>query len=220
MISVVLPTLKRLDLAIDTIHNVYTKAANPDNVEVMLAFKTDDLESVAHIDELPDYPNLRWTLVKYDFGYQNLHDVTNEAASRCLGDAIGMFNDDATILTRGWDQMIEASLLRDPWSVTQIGAFTQFPFVSRKVFNCLGHYALHYSLDDYITYVAREAGIERRVPVMVHHVHKKDDAVAEDRQRVIDYMFATFHSKATRMLIRCDAERIKEAMSNDQARDV
>lgn len=216
MISIVLPTLKRMDLAISAVHNLYKKAENPEQVEVMLAFKSDDLSSLTRLEELPEYPNLRFMTFNYDFGYKNLHDITNAAMQRCRGMIMGLWNDDAIMLTRGWDNRIASTAYRHPWSVIQIGSFTQFPFVSRKVFQVMGHYALHYSLDDYITGVARSAGIEYRTPVFVHHDHKKDDIVAEERDETTAYMFATLHSVATQTLIQNDSTNIREAMKNEQ----
>lgn len=218
IISIVIPTRSRIHMLSDVLNNLYEKCDNPNRLEAICAFDKDDIESLSRLHELPDKPNLKFSVSENNHKYLGLHDVVNAACYSAKGDLIGTWNDDPIMLTRGWDTRLIGMAQRFPWAVIQTGGFTQFPFITRNVYNVLGHYSMHFSIDDYITFVGMRAGIEIRCPIEIHHDHSKGDAVADERNRIKAYIPYSFRHQSTMMAISVDVSRLHMAMEQSKAK--
>ena len=67
---------------------------------------------VAHDpDDLPPYPpppHARFWEAPQRYGYQRLHEYYNALAARAQGNWLFIWNDDARLVSEGWDEVIEA----------------------------------------------------------------------------------------------------------------
>ena len=52
IVSILLPTRKRFDLMLKSVKSLYDKATFPENIELLLWFDDDDLESISRIKEV------------------------------------------------------------------------------------------------------------------------------------------------------------------------
>ncbi|HEY6117710.1 MAG TPA: glycosyltransferase, partial [Candidatus Dormibacteraeota bacterium] len=105
MISVLLPSRGRPKALEETITGLLRLADEPDAIQVLVAADPDDDGTLAA--ELPDQVTV-WTAPQR-YGYPRLHEYVNALAAQAGGDWLMLWNDDARILTPGWDQAIEAA---------------------------------------------------------------------------------------------------------------
>ncbi len=214
MISVVLPSSGRTDMCIEATKSLYRMASDPENIEVIVRYDDQDLESLSRVEELPDYPTMRFMVGSRHHGYVSLHDMVNEGCLRARGDYISSWNDDCLILTKDWDKIVEAGAKPDEFCIMHIATGTQFNFLTRRVYQTLGHYSLDTAYDDYIAYVGNICGINKHLPIYIDHEYHKGDRVGDDNDEKSLYIRSKFHSKGVKTLIQFDASRILTEMQD------
>lgn len=169
LVSVLLPTRLRAACAVDTVNSVLSNCSNPDNVEVLVRDDDDDPQHRQLIDgmaALPHAHKIRIFTGPRREGYFSLHEFYNELCVQATGDWVMMFNDDAKIVTKGWDEVLEKfePPKKSPVnSVVAMGHFEMvqkdqdfvFPMVRRQSVKILGHLSLHPHNDAWLIYVYR-----------------------------------------------------------------
>lgn len=149
MISILLPTRKRVSALESSLLSLLTNAAEPSNLEVLLGIDSDDVESAEYL------ASTRWhnIVVKYGFkpvvvtterkGYLNLNQYVNDLGDKAIGEWLMFWNDDAEMLTAGWDTHIQYKTyfgcLRMPCE-NQPHIFALFPIIPKRwvdVFGCI-----------------------------------------------------------------------------------
>jgi FkbM family methyltransferase len=100
-ISVLLPTRNRAELLERSIRSLLDLAERPESVEILLAVDPDA------IVDLPCGRGHVWVAPER-FGSTRMHEYYNHLATMASGTWLMIWNDDATMLTRGWDDIVRS----------------------------------------------------------------------------------------------------------------
>ena len=212
MISVLLPSRGRPDSLLATAAGLLALAADPGKVEILIAADPDDGPTLALAREgrLPE--QARMLVAAERLGYKRINEYYNALDEAAAGEWCFLWNDDAAMLTRGWDAVIEAEepavLCPHADYAPEINTFPVWPSAWTRH---LGHVSLDQSVDLWLHDVAVAAGAERRIPVSVHHEHRMGDATAADRDAVADVI--TYHAPAMYEARARDVARLRELLS-------
>jgi len=180
-ISVVAPVRARVTLVEQMLQSVWTTAAEPERVEVVLRCDDDDMAMLSYlVGRWPgEYAPPVVIIGPQRKGYASLSAFINEAAHRSRGELVIVVNDDAEFQTKGWDILLAERAASIPDGLFNFGIETAnagnfiFPCVSRKLINLLG-----FVFDERLVYpdiwlrdVLMPFGRAIRVPevVVAHH---------------------------------------------------
>tara|TARA_Y100000004_G_C8932714_1_gene420768 strand:- start:267 stop:1121 length:855 start_codon:yes stop_codon:yes gene_type:complete len=169
-ISILLPTRKRLPLLKRSVASLIDNAREPEKLQFLFGVDKDDLESFKFLKD-SKYPN-QIALQFNPIGYENLHKYNNTLAQYSTGKWLQIWNDDAIMKTKNWDQKIidfedEFALLKfkdntgHPYSI--------FPCLPRDWFRCLDHISLHGQNDAWLSEIAYALDIMQEVDIEVEH---------------------------------------------------
>jgi len=169
LLSVIIPSRQRFDALSETINSFTDLADSPEKVEFLVKLDSDD-ETISKIGQLPGKTK---TLV-YDRmkGYKDLHHFVNDLCLLAKGDWLLLMNDDAKMVTKGWDTVLENV---DPYQYNPNFKGTDkicllhpgapenditivFPMIRKESFKALGHFSLHAHNDAWIHYVFEPTG--------------------------------------------------------------
>ena len=163
MISVVLPSRERPELLEQSIASL-----GGGDFEVVIRVDDDD-------PRRDDYADLGRVIVGPRHGYGALQHYYNELGAHARGDWLFLWNDDSFMQTPDWIDIVRSydgqMVVLNPntnhanWEIDM----NVFPIFPRKIFELLGHFSLNAHNDSWIEYVARDAGIMERVPIMIFH---------------------------------------------------
>ncbi len=164
MISVLCPTRGRPGPLAESVSSLLDLASGA--VEVLTALDPDDS---AGLDAAARLPVRAWTAPER-FGYMQLHRYYNHLASMAGGEWLLVWNDDARMLTAGWDEIIAAQEQGALWlSCTTMRGGNFFPAWPAAWTRACGHVALAANIDVWISEVGRRLGREQQIPVEVFH---------------------------------------------------
>lgn len=208
MISVLCPTRGRFDSMLASFQSL---ASTGRDFELLLYVDDDD-------PQLDRYRRLAPTIIGPRHGYPGLHHYVNALADQARGDWLLLWNDDATMTTKAWDDMIHAqepAVLSpgtnhggDPTSVKRC----IFPVVPTAWVRHVGHFSLNRHNDTWWGYIGRDLGLLRPIGVHIHHdrfdlTGGHDDETAQGRE----YDPAFFGDEVQR-LIRADTDAIRSLL--------
>jgi hypothetical protein len=203
-ISVLVPSRERPELLARSIESLGTG-----DLEVIVALDEDD-------PRLPDYDGLGTAMVGPRHGYRSLQRYYNSLAARANGEWLLLWNDDCVMKTHDWIEIVHSHDGRivvlnprtnhDNWRIDM----NVFPIFPRKMVELMGHVSLSRHNDSWIEYVAREAGIMIRVPILIYHdradlTGNNDDAVYSSR--TLDH--EGFHSEELERARARDVAKIR-----------
>lgn len=173
-IMALLPTRDRLELLERSIKSLVNFADEPGQVCILLGLDPDDYQ-----DHMAAYnwlvaayaPHVALMVMPERFGYARLHEYINRlAAAAPEGDWLMLWNDDAVMMTAGWD---EAVMDQDPgvlWpEANHCLDGNIFPIWPQAWTRKIGHVSLSCNVDVWIGDLGRATGTQRRVPVFVFH---------------------------------------------------
>lgn len=218
LVSVLLSSRGRPVSLRSTIDGLRGLAHDPDRVEVLVACDPDDQETfdtawAADADQV--------LMAHERYGYHRLHEYVNRLAAQATGRWMLLWNDDATMLTEGWDKAIAdqptgpAGLAVLHPDHNQGPALNTFPIFTRELYRLLGHVSTSPHCDSYLEAISRPTGIERRVPIQIRHdrydlTGRHDDQTFADAQA--GYRTSEFHSPTVQDQIRADIGKIRAAL--------
>jgi hypothetical protein len=222
MISVATPSRGRPDLTRQFVESAYENASDPNNIEMIFRFDNCDpaLDELREMIDSLGYPNITSIVGDRMWGYSSLHEMMNEMCRVMRGDSIGVMigGNDMRFVSKDWDKEYERVAKDNPISVIHVmrnadnGNGIQFPFITRKFYQILGHYALHPSLDGYLTFVALMSRCLVYSNVDVEHDYKCDDDVYTDRVDSDKEKQHTFWAEETQIVIRESAKKINHVL--------
>lgn len=177
-ISVLLPTRKRVHMVEKSLTSVLDYAADPSRIQVAVAYDEDDDQSHNYFqsDTWKNFVNQRRcgsiTLQCPAWGYSDLHKYYNELAAKTHGSWLLAWNDDALMLTPGWDQQLYE--VRDFQGMvhmrcTTYPKLTLFPLFPRSWVDFFGCATGGPHIDSWIQDVCREAGTVKTITAEVLH---------------------------------------------------
>ena len=177
-ISILLPTRKRSDAVVKSIGSLLATAANPEQIEILIAYDDDDEESREFFSAtwFPFIEQVGTSSKVFEterFGYLKLHQYVNFLGEQAEGDWLMFWNDDALMLTDNWDEEIIKEdgyfgLLRMPCT-SMNHPFALFPIIPREwidIFGCISPVA---HSDWWIYNVTAPANKLKNIAVQVYH---------------------------------------------------
>lgn len=165
-VSVLIPTRDRIRPLHDSVHSLLSNAEDSRRVEFLLAIDPD-------IDHEITYPSAAsvtiWTAPER-YGYARLHEYYNHLATLARGTWLLLWNDDAIMLSKGWDAVIASQ----PPSVLWLQANHHetgnlFPAWPRAWTDEAGYVSLSPNVDRWVSEIGRALNAERRIQVRVQH---------------------------------------------------
>jgi hypothetical protein len=141
-------------------------AARPGSIQVLVGADPDD-PSTREVD-LPWQATV-WTAPER-YGYPRLHEYVNRLAEQADGDWVMLWNDDARILTEGWDAAVAEQEPGVLWPHSNdIPTCNTFPIWPRTWTDHLGHVSLSPHCDSWIQYLGQAIGRHERVGIDILH---------------------------------------------------
>lgn len=197
VLSILLPTRKRVALLKNSMASLMDRASKPDLVEICLAYDDDDNETADYLQCLEWRSMIeRWrcTTVYYRsprWGYADLQKYVNELAVRSRGQWLLFWNDDAVMQTPGWDDHVRANwnhrmLLHMSCSNHPMHC-SIFPLVNREWLDLFGQLCPINHTDSWISDICTQARARKVIPVAALHdrfdeTGRNNDATWQDRQ--------------------------------------
>lgn len=160
-IAVLIPSRENPVRIQKAVASLKATANRPELLEVLIRCDEDD-------DSMRQFEGKEGVIFGPRHGYRNLHLYYNELANRTSCDWLLLWNDDAVMQEKGWDQKI-----RDQGSGLKILNFTGqlniFPALTRELYQLLGHVSLQTHCDTWLQCIGRECLIEEYVPLDIQH---------------------------------------------------
>jgi glycosyltransferase involved in cell wall biosynthesis len=166
LISVLLPSRGRPKALTESIGSLLDLADRPGSIQVLVAADPDDEATLQA--ELPWQASI-WTAPER-YGYPRLHEYVNRIAEQADGDWLMLWNDDARMLTQGWDSVVHEQHpgVLWPWS-NDIPTCNTFPIWPKAWTDHLGHVSLSPHCDSWIQYLGQALDRHERVDIEILH---------------------------------------------------
>ena len=176
-ISILLPTRGRSTALKRSVKSLFDLADNPDQIQLMLGFDTDDTDGITAFQELLqpwlDSEGISYTAMLFEpMGYIRLNEYVNTLGQNSDADWLVFWNDDAYMETQGWDNVIanhtgEFKLLA--FHTHNDHPYSIFPIVPREWLDTMGYLSPHQISDGWLSQQAYMLDVWDRIPVDVVH---------------------------------------------------
>jgi len=177
-ITVILPTRGRTEVLKASLESLIDRASNPQDIEIMLGIDEDDQATTDYIkDHIAPYlqengVEARANIFK-PIGYENLHNYVNTLAGNGQGEWIFFWNDDALMVTEGWDEVINSYSgqfkLLAPKDNHNGHPYAILPIVPRDWYILIGHLSQNAQNDAWLSHIAYMLDIFERIDVEFIH---------------------------------------------------
>lgn len=179
-VSILLPTRGRAKWLCEAIDSVYSLAYNKSSLEFILKVDDDDIETIQLVERLSEMIPLRAIVSPRGNGFKDMHIWVNDMCKLARGEWIFLFNDDARMVTEGWDVILEKVKISPvaiqnndimvlvAETLMRPDAF-EFVFLKRKVFEVLGHFSLNPHNDNWICSVMGMIRSCFNIPIQIRH---------------------------------------------------
>jgi hypothetical protein len=176
-ISVLLPTRGRTDALQRSVQTLIDHAHKIDNVQIMFGFDRDDQIGLDYFKntlcpEL-DRQQINYLALQFDrLGYINIDKYYNQLAKKADADWFFIWNDDAFMITDGWDQVIEK--YTGQLKVLKVHTHNEhpysiFPIVPSAWLDVLGYLSGHQMNDAWISQIGYMMNLIEIVDIDVTH---------------------------------------------------
>jgi hypothetical protein len=213
LISVLLPSRGRPKPLIESIGSLLDLADRPGTVQVLVAADPDDA-GTREVD-LPWQASI-WTAPER-YGYPRLHEYVNRLAEQADGEWLMLWNDDARILTHGWDTLVHDQPPAVLWPHSNdIPTCNTFPIWPRAWTDHLGHVSLSPHCDSWIQFLGQTLGRHERVDVDILHDRADLTGGHDDATRaesVAGYRTADYGSPAMEAARAADVAALKQFLN-------
>lgn len=197
MISVLCPSRGRVPMLRRSIEGLRLLATS--DIEVLIAADPDDKDTYRWAE---DHADGLW-MPEVRMFYNNFHLYVNALASEATGSMYLLWNDDATMSTRGWDARI---LVCGENVVQTIG--TLFPAVPARWVDHLGHFARERHCDSWWDEISKMLGRRGNANVQGKHENPGDQTSLDTRGK----KRTDFYGEENMSLIRQDAAKLREIL--------
>jgi len=156
-------------------------AAEPDEVEILVATDPDDEITrdwlAENGDQMP--PGVAVWTAPERFGYTRLHAYLNALARQARGEWVMWWNDDFTMVTSGWDKIVRAARPAVLWPhANHVHHANIAPIWPRAWSEAMGHVSPTTHLDTYLQRLGEALG--RHDPIAVEIVHDRPDVTGRE----------------------------------------
>lgn len=221
MISVLLPTRGRVQLLDGTVESLLGRAHHRDQIQMCYALDRDDEHTVQHVYAMARrHDNVS---VTDRFGYAGLHHYVNQLARRASGEWLFLWNDDAIMLTEGWDVEIRrwpGRYILDTWS-NHPPETCVFPIVPTEFVRAIGHFSMNAHNDTWWQEIGQRT--KRLIRVDIDVMHQRADLTglnndATYAEKLAAHQTAGFYTEETMDLIARDAGTIMRMLVKQRDR--
>jgi hypothetical protein len=177
IISILLPTRGRTDALKTSLDSLFDLADDVGKLELLLGMDDDDAASSQWVQEnlLPDLDarGIDYTLLHFEpLGYARLNVYVNALARHSSGDWFFFWNDDAVMLTQGWDTRVREKTsefcgIRIP--THNCHPYAIFPIIPRAWLDICGYLSDHQLNDAWISQISYILDIMINVDIDVRH---------------------------------------------------
>jgi len=213
LISVLLPSRGRPKALAESIDGLLDLADRPGAVQVLIAADPDDADT--RTVDLPWQASV-WTAPER-YGYPRLHEYVNRLAEQADGDWLMLWNDDARILTEGWDTVVHEQQPGVLWPHSNdIPTCNTFPIWPKAWTDALGHVSLSPHCDSWIQYLGQ--ALNRHECVDVEILHDRADLTGghDDQTRaesLAGYRTADYGSPAMEAARAADVDALRALLN-------
>lgn len=181
LLSVIFPARKRFHWLAASIDSLLSLARGPvEDLEILVGMDDDD---GATQEQLRAWcADSRPQVCIYEFpryGYKELHIYLNGLAGLARGQYLITWNDDALMLTEGWDEKLRAAIQTQAvplvYQFQTAGYRDIFTAVPRAWYEILGHVSLCLAYDSWINDLADRLGVSRQIEI--HTRHEKNEKI-------------------------------------------
>jgi hypothetical protein len=234
MISILIPSRGRFSGLLKAVHSFYDKAGGRD-FEILIKLDSDDHESIRRIGELEQFgANVHTVVAPRLRGYFDLNKFYNCLAALASGKWLWLFNDDAQVVTPGWDTLIYAlansaapafAWPHVEWDYPQNGQDSSkdmaiyskefhydFPVISRGAYDAMGHFSMSNLNDVYIFDVGQRFQHLCHVPktLVVSHTYLRDETHPHGMK--VEDALVVHYGKAVQRHVELAVQRISAVL--------
>lgn len=176
-IAVLLPTRGRTDSLARSVLSLVDHAADQDSIQLILGFDNDDTVGLTYFSERLqpelDRRNIAYTVMEFEpLGYARLNEYYNAMVRESSAEWVFVWNDDATIETDGWDNIINSHV--GQFKLLAIHThhdhpYSIFPIVPRAWVELAGRLSIHQMIDAELSQLAYMLDIWERIEVYATH---------------------------------------------------
>ena len=207
-----LPSRGRPKALAETVTGLLDLAVDPDGIEILVAADPDD--TATQTAALPHQAHV-WTAAER-YGYPQLHEYVNRLAEQADGDWLMLWNDDARILTAGWDAIIREQQPSVLWPHSNdIPTCNTFPIWPRAWTDHLGHVSLSPHCDSWIQFLGQTIGRHERVDAEILHDRADLTGGHDDQTRaesLVGYRTADYGSPAMEAARAADVAALRRLL--------
>jgi len=179
-VSFLIPTRGRPELVANSIDSILSTAKDPDSVGIYLGIDKDDQPSVDFAMK---------SKYKYEIftrmGYKNLYKYYNQLAGMTDSDSVVIWNDDAVMLTKGWDVVLNQYdkylLILRMQVINHPHPFALFPVVPKKWIEILGYLSPTAQIDRFIYEVIHNLNPVPMANIPVECEHHRFDVSGKNK---------------------------------------
>jgi hypothetical protein len=176
-VAVLLPTRGRTDALDKSIYSVIDTADDYSQIQILLAFDRDDTVGLehfnSHLKENLTQRKVNFKALVFDrLGYININKYYNELAKHANADWLFVWNDDAFMVTQGWDTVVEK--YNGQLKVLKVHTHNEhpysiFPIIPNTWVELLGYMSGHQMIDAWISQIGYLIDIIEIVDIDVTH---------------------------------------------------
>lgn len=211
MISVLLPSRGRPKSLADSIGSLRVMADDPSRLEVLVAADPDDAPTVKAAGK----SRARCWVAPERYGYHRLHEYVNHLAAMASDEWLLLWNDDARMLTAGWDSRVAEAEPGVLWPTHNDSPMLNiFPIVHRSIVELLGHFSLSPHCDSWMQDVATAVSAHHRIPVDILHDRRDLTGGHNDqtwREAQAGYRTSDYHSPPMKTARAHDIQTLQAA---------
>jgi hypothetical protein len=149
------------------VNSIRDTAKFPENIEIIVAIDPDEQY------DTEKYPGTFFWSAPERYGYRGMNKYLNGLAELSKGDWLVNWNDDAIMLTEGWDEILmslDPSVLIAGLQDNVPGDLVCFPAVRREAVKALGEFCVDTPhVDTWWQDIGRSSGRLQSVPIYVFH---------------------------------------------------
>lgn len=179
LVSVMLPTRKRVEMVQRSVESLLSLAQNPEQIEIIIAYDNDDEQSREYFTShawhnlIEKYESTSQVFECEPWSYEGLHHYFNLMALGSQGSWLLIWNDDALMQTKHWDQHVKnnehfVGMLHMPTENFRKD-LTLFPLIPRVWLDLFESVSLTQIVDTWIQEICYKANAVLPIPVTVFH---------------------------------------------------
>lgn len=176
-IAVLLPTRSRTTALTDSVTSIVGRCADLSRIQILFGFDNDDAVGLEHFESVIqpflDDHSVTYEAQAFDsMGYAGLNRYYNHLARSANADWFFIWNDDATMETQGWDDVIRS--YNDQFCLLKVHTHNEhpysiFPIVPRSWYDLFGHFSRHQMIDAELSQMAYCLDLIKIVDIEVIH---------------------------------------------------